>query len=81
MRVAKQCSLHEPRVWFADATIYSPKRHGAAALHDLAEEVACKWSRQLRGVRQPHAAFLKNGFMFQCMRESETTLSINRPAS
>jgi hypothetical protein len=33
------------------------KRHRAAALHNLAEEAACWYSRQRRGVRQPYAAF------------------------
>jgi hypothetical protein len=42
--------------------MYSSKRHGAAALHDLAEEVACNWSRQRRGVRQPYAAFSQKRF-------------------
>jgi hypothetical protein len=32
------------------------KRHGAAALQDLADRVARNASRQRRGVRQPHAA-------------------------
>jgi prepilin-type N-terminal cleavage/methylation domain-containing protein len=35
----------------------NPKRHGAAALQDLAEGVALNSSRQRLGVRQPHAAF------------------------
>ena len=35
----------------------SAKRHGAAALQDLAEVVACYSARQRLGVRQPHAAF------------------------
>src|SRR5882762_5961882 len=34
------------------------KRHGAAALQDLAEELARNPSRQRLGVRQPHAAFV-----------------------
>jgi hypothetical protein len=34
------------------------KRHRAAALHNLAEGVACRNARQRRGVRQPYAAFV-----------------------
>src|SRR6185369_9257748 len=38
--------FREPRFWFADATKCSPKRHGTAALHDLAEELARCNARQ-----------------------------------
>jgi hypothetical protein len=46
-----------------------PKRHRAAALHDLAEGVACNLSRQRLGVRQPYAA------LNSIRRESRTSFN------
>ena len=63
----------------AKATIYSPKRHGAAALHDLAEGVACNWSRKRRGVRQPHAAFSEKRCCGRKLK-SPHVVSYNDPA-
>jgi len=58
-----RAAFHEPWVWFANVTIYSPKRHGAAALHDAVATNCTLLLPQGRGVRQPYAAFTEKRFM------------------
>jgi hypothetical protein len=43
----------------SDHSLIQKERHGAAALQNLAQEVARQKTRQRLGVRQPHAAFWK----------------------